>query len=128
MSSIGRASRGIIVTSGILLAATVLLGIVPWRLVAAEPKDSKEPQTINICPKAPATAPLILPENQRLAEIDVWERKGQAKVSLAQPNLTYLVGHKAHFAACGDSDRLEITVHSLSDRSQPGCNRNQADS
>ena len=38
MANIGRASRGIIVTSGILLAATVLLGVVPWRLIAAEPK------------------------------------------------------------------------------------------
>src|SRR5208283_2723580 len=49
MASIGRASRGIIVTSGILLAATVLLGIVPWRLVAAEPKVSenqKEPPKV----------------------------------------------------------------------------------
>jgi len=37
------------VTSGILLAATVLLGIVPWRLVAAEPKVSenqKEPPKV----------------------------------------------------------------------------------
>ena len=49
MANIGRASRGIIVTSGILLAATVLLGIVPWRLVAAEPKVSenqKEPPKV----------------------------------------------------------------------------------
>ncbi len=41
MANIGRASRGIIVTSGILLATTFLLGIVPWRLVAAEPKVSE---------------------------------------------------------------------------------------
>ena len=116
MANIGRASRGIIVTSGVLLAAMVLLGIVPWRLVAAEPNDSTEQQTSIACPEAPATAPLILPQNQRLAEIDVWERKGQAKVGLAQPNLTYLVGQKAHFTACGDSVRLEITVHSLSDK------------
>ena len=49
MANIGRASRGIILTSGILLAATVLLGIVPWRLVAAEPKVSenqKEPPKV----------------------------------------------------------------------------------
>jgi beta-lactamase regulating signal transducer with metallopeptidase domain len=44
MASIGRVSRGIIATSGILLAATVLLGIVPWRLVAAEPKVSENPK------------------------------------------------------------------------------------
>ncbi len=112
MTNIGRASRGIIVTSGILLAATVLLGIVPWRLVAAEPKENKEQQTINACPEAPATAPLILPENQRLALIDVWERKGQDKISLCQPNLTYVFGHEANFAAGG----LEMRIHSLADK------------
>jgi len=32
MASIGRVSRGVIVASGFLLAATVLMGIVPWRL------------------------------------------------------------------------------------------------
>src|SRR5271157_3033380 len=42
MANIGRASRGIVVTSGIIFAATLLLGIVPWRLVAAEPKDNSE--------------------------------------------------------------------------------------
>ncbi|MGO9113000.1 MAG: M56 family metallopeptidase [Thermoguttaceae bacterium] len=42
MNSFGRASRQVIVSSGVLLAATVLLGIVPWRLVAAEPKDNTE--------------------------------------------------------------------------------------
>jgi uncharacterized protein (TIGR03067 family) len=42
MASIGRASRGVIVASGFLLAATVLMGIVPWRLVAAEPKSAND--------------------------------------------------------------------------------------
>ena len=49
MANIGRASRGIIVCSVVLLVATVLLGIVPWRLVAAEPKvsgDEKEPPKV----------------------------------------------------------------------------------
>ena len=42
MASIGRASRGVIVASGFLLAATVLVGIVPLRLVAAEPKSAND--------------------------------------------------------------------------------------
>jgi len=46
MKSFGRASYRVIVSSGILLAATVLLGIVPWRLVAAEPKDNTERESI----------------------------------------------------------------------------------
>ncbi len=42
MASIGRVSRGVIASSGILLAAMVLVGIVPWRLVAAEPKQDEK--------------------------------------------------------------------------------------
>ena len=42
MASIGRASRGVIVASGFLLAVTVLLGIIPWRLVAAEPESAND--------------------------------------------------------------------------------------
>ncbi len=42
MASIGRASRGVIIASGFLLAATVLMGIVPWRLIAAEPKSAND--------------------------------------------------------------------------------------
>ncbi len=46
MASIGRASRGVIVASGILLAVTALLGIVPWRLVAAEPESANDAKTL----------------------------------------------------------------------------------
>ena len=46
MASIGRASRGVIIASGFLLAATVLLGIVPWRLIAAEPKSVNDAQSL----------------------------------------------------------------------------------
>lgn len=87
MANIGRASRGIIVTSGIVLAATVLLGIVPWQLVAAEPKENKEQPLAKVKPIPPATAatgPSIFLENQRLAKIKVWETKnGQPKVVLS---------------------------------------------
>jgi uncharacterized protein (TIGR03067 family) len=46
MTSIGRASRGVIVASGILLAATALLGIVPWQLVAAEPESANDAKSL----------------------------------------------------------------------------------
>ena len=46
MASIGRVSRGVIVASGFLLAATVLVGIVPWRLVAAEPKSANDAKNL----------------------------------------------------------------------------------
>jgi beta-lactamase regulating signal transducer with metallopeptidase domain len=44
MTCIGRTSYPVIASSGILLGAVVLLGLVPWRLVAAEPKEGdKQP-------------------------------------------------------------------------------------
>jgi uncharacterized protein (TIGR03067 family) len=46
MTSIGRASRGVIVASAFLLAATALLGIVPWQLVAAEPKSADDAKSL----------------------------------------------------------------------------------
>ena len=46
MASIGRVSRGAIVASGFLLAATALLGMVPWRLVAAEPKSTDDAELL----------------------------------------------------------------------------------
>ena len=42
MTRIGQTSRRMVVSSIILLGAVVLLGLVPWRLVAAEPKESEQ--------------------------------------------------------------------------------------
>jgi beta-lactamase regulating signal transducer with metallopeptidase domain len=42
MSRIGRTSRRVLVCTGILLGVVVLLGLVPWRLVAAEPKENQQ--------------------------------------------------------------------------------------
>ena len=119
MKRIGRASRGIIVTSGILLAATVLLGIVPWRLVAAEPKENKEQPLATIKPippATPATGPLVLRENQRLAKIKVWERKkGQAKVILDRPQIVFVIGQQANAEVETAESLLAVAVRSLSD-------------
>ena len=51
MSRIGRTSRRMLVCSGVLLGSLVLLGIVPWRLVAAEPKNEqpKHFYVVKIC-------------------------------------------------------------------------------
>jgi uncharacterized protein (TIGR03067 family) len=46
MASIGRVSRGVIVASGFLLAATVLVGMIPWRLVAAEPQSANDAKNL----------------------------------------------------------------------------------
>jgi len=42
MKLIGCASRRLVVLSAILLAATVMAGLVPWQLVAAEPRPTNE--------------------------------------------------------------------------------------
>ncbi|MFZ1936755.1 MAG: TIGR03067 domain-containing protein [Thermoguttaceae bacterium] len=42
MMSVNRVSRRMVVSSAVLLTATVLLGVVPWRLVAAEPKEGEK--------------------------------------------------------------------------------------
>jgi len=42
MTCIGQTSHRVIVSSAVLLATTVLLGLVPWRLVAAEPKEGEK--------------------------------------------------------------------------------------
>ena len=41
MTHFGRASRRVVITSSIVLGTVVLLGLVPWRLVAAEPRQDK---------------------------------------------------------------------------------------
>jgi len=42
MTRIGRKSGRVIVSSGILVGAVVLIGVVPWRLVAAEAEEEVE--------------------------------------------------------------------------------------
>ena len=42
MTRTGRTSRRMVAASGILFLAVVLLGLVPWRLVAAEPKEAEQ--------------------------------------------------------------------------------------
>lgn len=43
MNYLGRASRKIVFLSAIVLTAVVIIGLVPWRLVAAEPKPAGQP-------------------------------------------------------------------------------------
>jgi len=89
-----------------------------YQNIPAGSGGGEEQQVVKPIPPAPPApgGPRILRENQRLAEIDVWERKGQAKIGIANPNLTYLVGTEANFAAVGDSSRYEIRIHPLSDK------------
>lgn len=74
MTRIGRTSRRIIVSSGVLLVVVVLLGLVPWRLEAAEPKEGEKQPTTKMCEESdplPATPPVHL--ECKLYTIDILE-------------------------------------------------------
>ena len=59
MMSVGRMSRPMVVGLPVMLAATVLLGLVPWRLAAAEPKakSNTEPRQAKKVAAAPVSKP-----------------------------------------------------------------------
>ncbi len=120
MANIGRASRAVIVSSGVILAATVLLGIVPWRLVAAEPKDTKEQQVANVdaVPHAnPAITPFTPNENHRVISVDVSEtKKGQPKVVISCYTTLFVVGQRFEVQGRNKEKRVFATVHSLVDK------------
>jgi beta-lactamase regulating signal transducer with metallopeptidase domain len=50
MTLVGRVSHRVVVSSGILLAALVLLGVVPWRLVAAESQANENATSAGVAP------------------------------------------------------------------------------
>jgi beta-lactamase regulating signal transducer with metallopeptidase domain len=96
MSVFGRESRRIVATSGLLLGAVVLLGLMPWKLVAAERQDG-EKQAI-----------------QHLATIKISEgEKDKPKVVLSAPKIVFVPGPDA-MIEIGDKARcIEVTVRSL---------------
>jgi hypothetical protein len=65
MKLTGRASRRVVITSSIVSAGVVLIGMVPWRLVAAEPKgDEKVPSSVT---KKSVAASQPLADSERAA-------------------------------------------------------------
>jgi beta-lactamase regulating signal transducer with metallopeptidase domain len=98
MTFYGRVSRRVVTTSSILLGAAVLLGLVPWKVVAAEPQGGEERSM------------------QRLATIKISEgEKDKPKVVLSAPKIIFIPGQDA-MVKIGDTARcLEITIRSLPD-------------
>lgn len=90
MSRIGRTSRWALAGSGVLLGAVILLGIVPWRLVAAETK------------RATYMASVAVRETQ----------KNGAKKVLAEPNLMYVAGSSVTVEIARGASALRIDVSS----------------
>lgn len=94
----GRVSRRVVATSGILLGAAVLLGLVPWNVVAAEPQGGKERSM------------------QRLATIKISEgEKDKPKVVLAAPKTVFVPGHDAMMQIGDKARSLEVTIRSFPD-------------
>jgi len=92
MVSTGRTSSRVLVVSRILLAALLLVGLVPWRLVAAEAKNKDQSEYY-------------------LVKITITkEQPGQAKVVVAAPKIVCLAGQKAQVCMDDESRRLEVTV------------------
>src|SRR5208283_3263243 len=92
----------------------------PYQSIPAGPKDGIGKQPVasgkTIPPAPSATVPLILRENQRLAKIEVWERKkGQAKVILNRPQIVFAIGQEARAEIGNREWCLKVTVRSLSD-------------
>jgi protein involved in polysaccharide export with SLBB domain len=92
----------------------------PYQSIPAHPKDGIDKQPVAtvkpIPPATPVTGALTLGENQRLAKIEVWERKkGQAKVILNRPQIVFAIGQEANAEVGNKESRLEVTVRSISD-------------
>ncbi len=73
MTRIGRTSRRVVAISGALLGAVVLLGLVPWRLVAAESEKADQRPSGRLAESEPlaATPPVHL--EFKLYAIDILE-------------------------------------------------------
>ena len=121
MTLIGRTSRRIVVVSGILLAATALLGILPWRLVAAEPEHSTEQQRVGDIKAVPHANPAIRPftphETDRVISIEVLEKKkGQPIAGIPCTTTVFVVGQDFEVHGHNDEMRVVAMVHSLADK------------
>ncbi len=93
MKFTGRTSRQVRFASIMTLAAMVSVGIVPWRLIAAEPKDGKQPS------------------QQYRATVTISEQeKGHPKTILSAPKVVCSGDQKAAVTVGDSNRRLEVTI------------------
>jgi beta-lactamase regulating signal transducer with metallopeptidase domain/protein involved in polysaccharide export with SLBB domain len=97
MSRVSQTSRRAKIAAGVLLAAMVAVGIVPWRLVAAEPK--------------------VVEDEQRIACFTISEgKKGRPKTVIFCPRVSFQIGQQARVEGETELGKLEVTIHSLADK------------
>ena len=99
MEFYGRVTRRVSLASIILLAGVILLGLVPWKLVAAEAADSEKPSV------------------QRIATIKLSQvRPGEPKAVLCAPRIVFHPGSDATMAIGDGEQNIEITIHTIPDQ------------
>lgn len=98
MKFYGRVTRRVSVASTAVLTGAILLGLVPWKLVAAESEDTKEP--------------LI----QRIAALKVSQyREGRLEGVVCAPMIVFTPGHDAAVAIGNEEEGVEITIRTVPD-------------
>jgi hypothetical protein len=94
--------------SATLLGLVALLGVVPWRLVAAEPVAP----TIPVAPRLPPTVGKTTTP-QYMATIRISKgRKDNPKEVICEPRLIFVGGQKAYFQSGDQSSRVEVSIQS----------------
>ena len=134
MKVIGRASRRIFVSSSILLTAVLLLGVVPWRLVAAEDKaivEAKSPAAMPTAQATPRPSTLHCPERfffwtsdpnpqQRTVLIRVVELMNDHSGCVrCVPSVTFLLSPPAFESFRNGDLRPAVTARLLPGRTPP---------
>jgi hypothetical protein len=108
MKFLNRVSRRVVFASAALLGLVALLGIVPWRLVAAEPVVPTAPMAPRLPPTASKTT---APQYAATIKVSIGP-KDRPKDVLCAPTLVYLVGREAYFQSGDQSRRIEVSVES----------------
>jgi hypothetical protein len=124
MTLIGCGSRRVVVGSAVLLGAVLLLGLVPWRLVAAEPKavekapSSPAKESTKVTAGAAAYAGNNAESKERnqhqlLVKLKVSEnRPGKPEEILCRPHVVTRVGQNSYVMVSGNELQMIVEIQS----------------
>jgi beta-lactamase regulating signal transducer with metallopeptidase domain len=99
MSFYGQVSRRVVATSAVLLGAVVLLGLAPWRIVAADPANGANPLA------------------QRIATIKISEGEaGKPLTVVSAPRVVFIPGSDAVVIIGDKKRRVDVTIRSNPDK------------
>ena len=99
MSLYGQVSRRVVATSAVLLGAVVLLGLAPWKVVAADPANGEKPVA------------------QRIATIKISEGEaGKPLTVVSAPRVVFIPGSDAVVIIGDKKRRVDVTIRSNPDK------------